>query len=474
MGMLNLLASTAGAVWRDRFGTASSVNQFADRQLTRLLNHARTQVPFQQRRLQKAKHWEDLEPTNKKEMMAHFAETISQGTVTEDEVQRVIADPSPGEKWIRDSVLVAQTSGTTGERGVVLIDRHTWEAHRAAIFTRTVRGISPRRRLAGLVTGEKFRMAMLVAEYPFCTTYQSGQTSQRHNSRFSETLLLSIMSPMEETIERLNKFQPHYLYLYPSYLRAIARARLNGSPVRFDPVTLTVGCEVLSDPDRTLIQEAFPQSRLINQYGSTECLAMAIGCPAGPLHLNTDFCHLELVDSQYRPVPAGEFSNRILITNLTNLVQPIIRYELTDSVRLMEQPCICGSPFPVIEIRGRADDVLHFVDAGNRIRDCLPLRFYTALIACPQLDFLQIVHVRQNELELRIQPTPTADSAQVCADAKAHLQAVLAKDNLEQTVRVKVVTVDAVARTRGAGKLKVVMSEVTRDEAESYRLRHAA
>ena len=41
-------------------------------------------------------------------------------------------------------------------------------------------------------------------------------------------------------------------------------------------------------------------------------------------------CIVELVDADNRPVPPGVPSARVLVTNLTNLTQPLIRYELND------------------------------------------------------------------------------------------------------------------------------------------------
>ena len=407
-------------------------------------------------------------------MMAALDDSFASESVTAEEVRRVAADDTLENKWIRNQFLVSQTGGTTGERAIVVTDRESWDLQGAAIFCRTNRGVSPRRRLKGLLTGEKFRMAMLVAECPSCVTWQSARSSQQRGSRLAQTELLSILAPLDESIARLNQFQPHYFFVYPSYLRAIALARLNGTPVTFDPVTLTVGCEILTGPDRELIQQAFPKSRLINQYGTTECVALGVSCPAGQIHANVDYVLLEPVNAQYQPVPTGVFSDRLLITNLTNRVQPIIRYELSDSIRVLEQPCDCGSPLPVIELRGRADDVMYLVDGHNTTREVLPMSFYTGLASCQQLDFMQLVHVRQNELELRLVPAPSANAGAACKAAVNILRNVLARFDLDQTVQIRPVIVDSIARTKAAGKLKVICSEVDRNEATKFQVRRAA
>jgi hypothetical protein len=43
-------------------------------------------------------------------------------------------------------------------------------------------------------------------------------------------------------------------------------------------------------------------------------------------------------------VPPGTRSDGLLVTNLANYVQPVIRYQLGDSVVISDEGCGCGSP----------------------------------------------------------------------------------------------------------------------------------
>jgi phenylacetate-coenzyme A ligase PaaK-like adenylate-forming protein len=53
------------------------------------------------------------------------------------------------------------------------------------------------------------------------------------------------------------------------------------------------------------------------------------------------------------------------VTPLFNHVQPLIRYELTDEVTLIGEPCPCGSVLRRIDdIQGRADDVFIYPNGG--------------------------------------------------------------------------------------------------------------
>ena len=77
-------------------------------------------------------------------------------------------------------------------------------------------------------------------------------------------------------------------------------------------------------------QEAFGV-RPFNFYATTEGL-YGHDCPAGSMHLFDDMCIVENVDENGDPVPPGEVGARLLVTNLFNRTQPLIRFEVTDLV----------------------------------------------------------------------------------------------------------------------------------------------
>ena len=69
----------------------------------------------------------------------------------------------------------------------------------------------------------------------------------------------------------------------------------------------------------------------------------------------------------------------MLLTNLANTVQPLIRYELGDHVTVHAEPCACGSPLPVIEVCGRQDDPLHMAGREGGAVTLLPLALTAVL-----------------------------------------------------------------------------------------------
>src|SRR4029453_5571480 len=106
------------------------------------------------------------------------------------------------------------------------------------------------------------------------------------------------------------------------------------------------------------LQEAFGV-RPFNLFGSTEGL-FGLECEHHQgIHLFEDTTLVETVAPDGQPGPPGQPGARLLVTNLYNLVQPLLRLEVTDLVTLDPDPCPCGRILVrAPAIHGRADDVV--------------------------------------------------------------------------------------------------------------------
>ncbi len=94
------------------------------------------------------------------------------------------------------------------------------------------------------------------------------------------------------------------------------------------------------------------------------------------MHLLEDLVIVEVVDQDSRPVPPGVYGDKLLITVLFKRTQPLIRYEMSDSVRLSAIPCPCGRPCRLIdEMAGRAEEVLSFAGVTGGCVKVQPLVF---------------------------------------------------------------------------------------------------
>ena len=167
------------------------------------------------------------------------------------------------------------------------------------------------------------------------------------------------------------------------------------------------------------------------------------------MHLFDDMCIVENVDDDFRPVPDGELGSRLLITNLFNPVQPLIRFEVTDLVVIEPEPCPCGRRLTrVRSLEGRTEDVLCL--GGVAVH---PLQF-GVVTADPDVREFQVVQ-RGDALRLRV---ALRDG---CSGAEERLRERVRAELAELGVPrpdVSVERVDALERSP-AGKLQVVVAE---------------
>jgi phenylacetate-coenzyme A ligase PaaK-like adenylate-forming protein len=156
---------------------------------------------------------------------------------------------------------------------------------------------------------------------------------------------------------------------------------------------------------------------------------------------NSDMCITELVDTSNRPVGPGIPSAKVLVTNLYNLTQPLIRYELADS--FVRQPGAPGHGHLLARVRGRADEVFHY-QAG----DLHPHVIRSVMVRSPEV------------ADYQVRQTLTGIEADIIAAGGASAEALrwrlaeaLADSGLSQpdvTVRIA----RDLARNRDSGKLR--------------------
>jgi phenylacetate-CoA ligase len=115
--------------------------------------------------------------------------------------------------------------------------------------------------------------------------------------------------------------------------------------------------DTLSPEDRDAITAGFGVP-VTDLFVSTEGL-VGRSEPSNPvLTFGSDMCIVELVDANNEPVKDGVPSAKALVTNLHNLTQPLIRYELTD--QLIAQPSAPGNGHLRATVEGRADTVFRY------------------------------------------------------------------------------------------------------------------
>ena len=294
----------------------------------------------------------ELPPVTKADLMDNFDEAVTTPDLTLADLEghlRTLTESAgdPGRPF-RGRWWAAATAGTTGRRGIFAWNRAEWAAVLAS-YSRANdwAGISVR-------PGEPMKVALISSRVP---THQSAVVGASVHSRFVPTLRLDVTAPMEETVAALNHFQPRVLVGYASALKPLAAEQRDGR-LRIAPEGVMSASEVLTRQAAAGMQDAWG-SAPFDVYAATETAGIASPCTYRNRHVYEDLVIVEPVDSAGNAVPAGTTGAKLLVTVLFSRTLPLIRYEMSDTVRLGGRGCPCGRSFSLLEeVEGRVEDVL--------------------------------------------------------------------------------------------------------------------
>ena len=203
-------------------------------------------------------------------------------------------------------------------------------------------------------------VAMIVAAEN--ATHFTSALSETFATGAIETHRFRVGLPVEEVVAGLNSVGGDNLATYPSMLaRLVGEAR--AGRLQIQPRRILTMAEPLLPETRKAAEETW-QAPVANMWGTSEAGVTAIGCFKGTgMHLTDDLVIVEAVDADGDPVPAGVRSHKVYVTNLFNPLMPLIRYEISDEVTLLDEPCACGSVHQrIADIEGRNDDTFVYGD----------------------------------------------------------------------------------------------------------------
>jgi len=386
--------------------------------------------------------------------------TLPKATLVE-ELDRIVIDPRLRRRDIdahlagpdaAGSLLgayrVVATSGTTGERVVVVFTNEELDVWTASAIRMAARvGVAPTTRLVAIGSPSPLHVTRVMF-----AAMQAGRGGAPQ---------LSVTTPLAEVVAALNAYQPEAILTYASIAAQLADEQVDGA-LRIAPRIVISTSEVLGDDVRVRIRRAWGVEPA-NAYAATEAPPIAGSSPrSAAMHVSDDLVVVEVVDEHNRPVPAGEAGYRVLLTNLVNRAQPLIRYEISDSLTMApEGTDPAGLPYTrILRVDGRSDDILQMPARGGGACAVNPCRLRQPFVHFPEVRRYQVVH-RAHELEVRVELAPLAP-ADVTTRVRSALEDAIAAAGVGE-FPVKVVVVDGITRdnTNGA-KLKTVMSMVPR------------
>jgi len=326
--------------------------------LRALLAHASEHSPFHRRRLAgidpgsfELADLGRLPVMTKAEMMESLDDVFTDRRLSRDVVQRALAATRAEPVPILGEYAAFATGGSSGHRGV-FVSNVTAVADTFASLLRSM--MARMQGLAGPPPG-----GLPIATVFGASAVHFTGSAPAWAARWELPLRLipvPVTLPVPDIVERLNALRPPVLSGYSSMLARLAAEQRAGR-LRIAPTLVRNGGETLTAETRTAIAEAFG-APIVDSFGSSEGLMGTSAPDDEVLVFNSDLCIVELVDSENRPIPPGVPSAKVLLTNLSNRTQPLIRYELNDN--FVRQPDAPDHGHLRAKVRGRADEVLHY------------------------------------------------------------------------------------------------------------------
>ena len=356
--------------------------------LRALLAHAVEHSPFHRRRLAgvdveriEVADLPTLPVMTKAEMMRDLGDVFTDRRLTPGLIECALAATSAEPVVMLDRYVALTSGGSSGERGVFVLDREAAVQFVAAL----TRALMARLLAAGGPPPGGLRIAMIAAASAVHATGTAPPLTAGEDMPF-RFLPVPVTLPLTEIVERLNAMQPMALSGYPSMLARLAAERRAGR-LRIAPQAITSTSETLLPALRTAIANGFGVP-VVDMFGSTEGL-VGTSAPDDPvLTFNSDACIVELVDEHDRPVTPGSRSPKVLVTNLSNRTQPLIRYEMTDA--FVREPDAPGSGHLRATVEGRADDMLRWGGI-----DVHPLVIRAVMVKAPEVVDYQVLQTRR-------------------------------------------------------------------------------
>lgn len=407
------------------------------RGLARLLGHAVEHSAFHARRLRGVDidsidldHMSALPVMTKADMMAELDDVFTDRRLRRSDIESALSQTHAEPVALQDEYIALASGGSSGTRGVFVFDREALAGFTSAVLRPAPSAAPPPQ---GAVYAAVAAPSAVHATGMLAALAAGDDSLGRYH-------LVSATRPLGAIVDELNAMRPTALTGYASMLARLA-VEARAGRLQIHPVQVSPTSETLLPEMRAAIRDAF-EAPIVDGFGSTEGLVGKTGPDSDIFAFNTDMCIVELVDAEYRPTPAGWPAAKVLVTNLYNTTQPLIRYELTDS--FIEVADATGHGFLQARVQGRSDEVFRYPD-GTAIH---PIVIRSVVVSTPDVVDYQVT---QTLCGVDISAITAADFD--ADEFTARLMRALAEAGLDGPV-VRTRAVDRLDRNPGSGKFR--------------------
>ncbi|MBE6493396.1 MAG: phenylacetate--CoA ligase [Methanosphaera stadtmanae] len=211
-------------------------------------------------------------------------------------------------------------------------------------------------------------------------------------------------------IELMKDFKSTMLIFTPSYGLHIAEElkEQNIKPSDLNLKAIGFGSESWTEEMRQQIENKF-NTPAYNIYGLTEVMGPGVAMECSEqngLHLNEDHFYPEIIDPNTMKQLPENTSGELVLTTLTRVGMPLIRFRTRDITKIHHETCGCGRTLVKMDkITGRSDDMLKIKGVS-----VFPSQIEKALLSVDGVEpHYQIILTRPgvlDQIEVKVEASP--------------------------------------------------------------------
>lgn len=345
--------------------TTSQIQALQQKKLRKILHYAYNNSSYYRRAFEEANitlnnidtvPLSSFPTMDKSLFFQHFDEIVTTSDLKQEEL-RQFDKQGISRKPYKGKYHIVHSSGSTGKPSYFVYDELAWSSMLIGIIRAALWDMSMSQIIQLLAHNPRILyIAATDGRYGGAMAVGDG-IDKIHAAQ----LYLDIKTPLCEWIKQLYKFKPNIIIGYPSALKILGELVEKGD-INLN-VSRVISCgEPLGISLRYYLEKIF-YTTVVNFYGASESLALGV-------EVNSKEGIILFDDMNVIEVQNGT----MYLTSLYNLVQPLIRYKLSDSITLQQSDRNSRYPFSrAVGILGRNEDLLWFEDKNGDYEFIHPL-----------------------------------------------------------------------------------------------------
>ena len=201
-------------------------------------------------------------------------------------------------------------------------------------------------------------------------------------------------------VEQVRRYKPKSYVTYANSIHLLGRWLESRGITDFPKPRGIITTAEFLEPSRREYIERILGAPVFDRYGSRETSVLASECEYHDgLHVNMEHLYIELLKPDGTPAGPGE-KGEVVVTDLSNIGMPLIRYRLRDVAEPVAGTCRCGRGLSRIKmVGGRVTDFI-LTPSRKLVSGASMTIFLTA--NTPGVGKMQLYQEKINTLEIRI------------------------------------------------------------------------